>query len=211
MTLLHFTFGALPYNDPTKGTHIVHAYIHQSEQTWTDSPRSERKAAADCAQIVGDIILRNINEDEDRLLQQGEMPAEVLPIFTFAIGVAWDCAAKMPTYKMMDYATLCDERRFAPVLAVGADLYHYTFSVLRKRERADRAKAGAAKYKWSGETLERGRAAFAAFCEGAKRRHAAWEINKRRFDCPNLRNGYCTPMKPECPCYCNGRCEEVKA
>ena len=163
------------------------------------------------AQIVGDIILRNVNEDEERLLQEGEMPAEVLPIFTFAIGCAWDREAKMPSYKLMDYATLCDQRKFAPVYALGAELYHYTFGVLKKREREDRAKAGAAKYKWDAQTLQHGREEFKAFCERARRVHAAWQINRRRFDCPNLRNGFCSPSNPGCPCYRCGRCEEVKA
>lgn len=210
MTLLHFTFGALPYHDQTKGTHIIHAYLHQSEPTRTDSPGDERRAAKDCAQIVGDIILRNINEDEERLLQEGEMPPEVLPIFTFAIGVTWDREAKMPTYKMMDYATLCDLRKFAPVYSLGAELYHYTFGILKKRERADRAKVDAVKYRLDAVTLAHGREAFKVFCERAKRVHAAWQVNKMRFGCERLRNGYCSPAKPGCPCYCNGKCVEVK-
>lgn len=211
MTLLHFTLGALPYHDATKGTHIIHAYLHQSEPTRTDNPGDERRAAKDCAQIVGDIILRNINEDEERLLQEGEMPPEVLPIFTFAIGCAWDRDAKMPTYKMMDYATLCEQRKFAPVYSLGAELYHYTFGVLKKRERADREKAGLGKFRWDNITLAHGRDEFKAFCEHTKRVHAAWQINKRRFDCERLRNGYCSPVKMDCPCCCKGKCVEVKA
>ena len=211
MTLLHFTFGALPYHDPAKGTHIIHAYLHQSEQTRTDSPGDERRAAKDCAQIVSDLVRENVNEDEERLLQEGEMPADVLPIFTFAIGVAWDREARMPAYKMMDFATLHQQAKFAIVYNLGAELYHYTFEVLKKRERADRAKAGAAKFKWDTITLANGREAFCEFCERTKRVHAAWQINRRRFDCPNLRNGYCSPAKPDCPCYKCGKCVEVKA
>lgn len=210
MTLLHLTFGALPFADAKRGTHIIHAYLHQSEPTRTDDPGAERRAAKDCAKIVDDIILRNINEDEERLLQEGEIPADALPIFTFAIGVAWDRDAKMLSYKMMDYATLCDQRKFSPVYALGAELYHYTFGVLKKRERDDRAKARAAKYKWDAVTLQHGREEFEAFCERTRRRHAAWQINKRRFDCERLYNGYCSPSRPECPCYRNGRCVEAK-
>lgn len=211
MTLLHFTLGALPYSDKSKGTHIIHAYLHQSEPTRTDSPGDERRAAKDCAQILGDIIRRNVNEDEERLLQEGEIPAEVLPIYTYAIGVAWDREAMMPSYKMMDYATLWPERKFTPVLSLGAELYHTTFDILKNRERSYRAKANAPKYKWDAQTLAHGRKSFAAYCKQTKARHIAWNINRMRFECALLRNGYCSPSKPSCPCYRNGKCVEVKA
>ena len=211
MTLLHFTLGAIPYHDPSKGTHIVHAYLHQGEPTRTDNPGDERRAAKDAARIVQDLVRENVDGDDEQLLQEGEMPAEVLPVYTFAIGVAWDHDLKMPAYKAMDFATLWTERKFAKVWTLGAELNGYTLKILKNRERDDRAKVGAAKFRWDAQTLTHGREAFAAFCKQVKARHFAWEINKARFECPNLRNGYCSPSKPGCPCYCNGKCVEVKA
>jgi len=210
MTLLHFTFGALPYHDQSKGTHIIHCWITQSEMTQTDDPGAERRAAKDARHILDDILLRNINTDEERLLQDGEMPAEVTPVFTFALGVAWDKPNSQPSYRRFDYATLCHDAKFAPVAQLGRELYDYTFKVLKDRERKDRAEAGLGKFSWDAVTVAHGRESFKAFCLFVGRRHRLWEINRRRFDCQKLRNGFCTPSDPKCPCYCNGRCVEVK-
>lgn len=211
MTLIHMTLGALPYNDASKGTHIIHAWLSQSEPTRTDNPGDERRAAKDAAHILSDIVRDNITGDEERLLAEGEMGADVLPIYTFAIGVAWDRENKMPAYKAMDYATLWPERKFSPVCNLGADLNDYTLRVLKNRERRDRKAANAPKFKWDLVTLQHGREAFAAYCKAVKARHIAWEINRTRFECPSLRNGFCSPSKPSCPCYRNGKCVEVKA
>jgi len=210
MTLLHFTFGALPYHDPTNGTHIIHCWISQSEPTNTGDAAEERRAAKDARHIIDDILLRNITTDDERLLQDGEMPSDVTPVFTFALGVAWDKANRQPSYKQFDYATLCPDAKFTPVLKLGRELYDYTFKVLRDRERKDRAEVGLGRFAWDAITIAHGREAFNAFCLVVGRRHRLLEINRRRFDCPNMRNGFCSPANTKCPCYCNGRCEEVE-
>jgi len=209
MTMLHFTFGAIPYHDKTKGTHIIHCWIGQSEMTHTDDPGAERRAARDAKQILEDIIVRNINSDEERLLQDGDMPSSVTPVFTYAIGVTWDKDNRQPSYKRFDYATLSDKKMFAPVLAIGREMYDYTFGVLKKREDKSRAEAGLKKFVWDNVTIRHGREMFAEYCKSIVERHLAYTANKVRFECPHLRNGYCSPVHPQCRCFKNGRCEEI--
>jgi len=35
------------------------------------------------------------------------------------------------------------------------------------------------------------------------------DLRKLRDGCPNRVNGYCSPCKPDCPLYANGKCKEV--
>ena len=36
------------------------------------------------------------------------------------------------------------------------------------------------------------------------------DLRKLRAQCPNRVNGYCSPCKPDCPLFCNGKCKEAK-
>jgi len=36
-----------------------------------------------------------------------------------------------------------------------------------------------------------------------------FRLNAGREKCANHRKGYCSPVKPDCPCFRNGRCEDI--
>lgn len=211
MTNLYFTFAALPPRND--GTHVVHMYVRQGEPTRTDNPGDERRAGRDTKQIVTDICtVRNCDpRNEERLLWEGEMPPEAEPVFVFAIGVCWDREAKSATYKKLGFASVYTDPKFTKVAPTGAELFDYTFGVLKGREKETRAALHLPRFKFDPITLASARERFDEYVATCGDAHKAWIVNGLRFKCPNLRNGYCTPSNPKCHCYHNGRCEEMTA
>lgn len=138
MTTITFTFAATPLPD---GRARVNMFIKRLEPTYTESPGEEWRAEKDAAQVVHDIVLRRAEKDDDpdRLLQSGDLPPEADPIIWFAIGVTWDRPLKLPHYSRVGYGRVNFDGRFTSVARLAMELYDYTMSVLRKREKRDRA------------------------------------------------------------------------
>lgn len=137
MTTITFTFGATPLTD---GRARINMFVKQLEPTYTESPGEEWRAEKDAAQVVHDIVLRRAErgDDPDRLLRSGDLPPEADPIIWFAIGVTWDRSLKLPHYSRVGYERVNFEGRFTPVAQLAMELFDYTMSVLRKREKRDR-------------------------------------------------------------------------
>lgn len=150
------------------GSNVVHAYIGFSEPTNTELVHRENKATQDAEQIVRDILCGNLEDDEEQLLRDGEPPPEAVPLFAFAIGVAWDGRNRLPAYCKLDYHRFLYSGRFNEVGGIGMDLYAETYRVLHEREKADRKAAGLkGKYKYDPLTIEAAKANFEAFCKEA--------------------------------------------
>ena len=71
-------------------------------------------------------------------MQSGDLPPEADPIIWFAIGVTWDRPLKLPHYSRVGYERVNFDGRFTSVARLAMELYDYTMSVLRKREKRDR-------------------------------------------------------------------------
>lgn len=212
MTSLYFTMVALPPIET--GETPVHMYIEEAEPTRTDDPGAERRAAKDLRQVVNDLVRENVDGSEDRLLKEGEIPFDGKPICSFAVACQYDRARDIPHYKRIDLVWLSSEKRFAKVMSVARELYDLTYDTLKKRERIEMKRKNAPKFEFDSISLKRTREAFADYAETIvdKIAHMKWahDTNKRRFDCEFLKNGYCSPMHSDCPCFVNGKCVEVK-
>ena len=138
MTPITFTFMATPIGN---GQHRVNMYVKAIEPTYTESPGEEHRAAKDAAQIIRDIYARHKDNDNhpDRMLQFGEPAKEAFPVFQFVIGVTWDRPLKMAHYSRVSYERVLQDGKWSDVAATGMELYAYTMSVLRKREKRERA------------------------------------------------------------------------
>lgn len=138
MTPITFTFAAFPLGD---GRHRINMYVQALEPTYTERLGEEYRAAKDAAQVVRDIIARRKEKgnNPDRLLQEGEMPLGAKPVFQFVIGVTWDREFKMAHYSRVSYERVLQGGIWSDVAATGMELYDYTMSVLRKREKRERA------------------------------------------------------------------------
>ena len=138
MTPITFTFTATLLED---GRHRINMYVKALEPTYTESPGEEYRATKDAAQVVRDIIHSRKGKDEspDRLLQDGPIPPDAFPVFQFVIGVTWDRAFKMAHYSRVSYERVLQDGMWSNVAATGMELYDYTMSVLRKREKRERA------------------------------------------------------------------------
>lgn len=197
------------------GCHVVHAYIGISEPTNTELLHREIKAEKDAAEIIRDILYHNLEDDPEQLLRDGEPPVEAIPLFAFAIGVAWDRANKLPAYMKIDYHRFLPGGKWNGVAKIGMELYEETYSVLAKRDKSDRKAIGAGKYRPDRNTIEAAKATFNAFADDCldrqMRRMQAEGINASRVPCKNRHGDYCSPSVKECPCYKDGKCVEVQA
>lgn len=205
------TLCALP---PRKdGCHVVHAYIGYSEPTNTELVHREVRAEKDAAELIRDIFFHNLEDDPEQLLQEGEPPANAIPLFAFAIGVAWDGRNKIPAYMKIDYRRFLPGAKWNGVAKTGMDLYEETYRVIHARDKEYRKAHGLAAYHPARETVESAKANFNAFADDALQSHIrrmeAEAINARRVACPNRHGAFCSPSNPACPCYKNGGCVEV--
>lgn len=147
------------------GCHVVHAYIGYSDPTNTELMHREIKAEKDAALIVRDILHHNLEDDAEQLLRDGEPPANAIPLFAFALGVAWDGRNKLPAYTKVDYRRILPGAKWNPVAKIGMELYETTYEALSKRDKRDRKAAGVSKYRPSRETMESAKANFNAFAD----------------------------------------------
>lgn len=138
MTAINFVFYAYPKRDD--GTYPIHLHVKQLDPLWNETPHAERKSIKDAAQIVQDIVRNNTTDKRDEgdtLLCDGEPPDGAFPVFRFTLGVSWDRKLKLAHYTRIDYQRLEWDAKWLPVASVGMELYNYTFSVIRKREKAE--------------------------------------------------------------------------
>jgi len=212
MTTLNYILCAV--SKLPSGQTPVHMYIGVTDPTGTDSPGDERMALKDAKHVLQDILERNVSDDELQLLQDGEPPYDAMPIFTFSIGVSWDREHMMAHYSQIGYGRCVNQKLFNPVYSLAMDLYEETFGILRARERRECKAKGGIRLKNDPVTEKMVRDQYEEWHRTSLTRwlarFKAHEANKKRFDCEFLRNGYCTPVHPECPCYKSGKCEEVK-
>ena len=80
MTKIVFTYAATPLGD---GRHRVNLYLKQHEPEFDDGIRAELKAQEDAAMIVRDLVRVNADDTGDRLLSDGDPPADSLKICLF--------------------------------------------------------------------------------------------------------------------------------
>lgn len=212
MTALYFNVVALPKLE--NGLTPVHMYIEEAKPTWTDSPREERCAVKDLEHVIRDIVRENVDGTEDALLREGEMPIDGEPVVSFGIACQYDGKTKMAHYKQLDLVWISRDRKFAKVPGVARELSDYTICVLRAREKKEMAEKGVKSFRFDAVSLKKCREDYAEFCatvaDRQKRRRFVRDANARRFGCEFLRNGYCTPIHSDCPCFVNGKCVEVK-
>jgi len=110
------------------------------DPTWDYTPRNERLAMQDAAQVVRDIIGSNDVENEERLLKAGEPPTDAYPVFMFAIGINWNRTKRIAHYSRVCYQRYKMDGRWNPVATLGMSQMDYIMSVLRQYEKARMAK-----------------------------------------------------------------------
>jgi len=136
MIPINFVLWAYPIR-PEK-TYPVHLHINQLEPTWGDTPRGERMAIIDAAQIVRDIVANNSDKkNENLLLRDDDPPHDAFPIFRFTLGVSWNRELKIAHYSRVGYERYEWDAKWLPAVRVGMELYEYTYSVIHGREKSE--------------------------------------------------------------------------
>ncbi len=121
------------------GRHRVNLYVtRENDEQFDLSPIAERKALEDAEIIVNDIVRVNADDDTDRLLRDGSPAPDDSIVCRAKIAIRWDRKLKMATYHRAGYERYLWEAKWQPVAALMMEQYDYTFSVLRKRENAER-------------------------------------------------------------------------
>lgn len=151
MTKIVFTYAATPLGD---GRHRVNLYLKQFEPEFDNGIRSELKAQEDAAMIVRDLVRVNADDTGDRLLSDGEPPADALKICFFELLVGWDRKNKLPKYRSGEYKRLEWEPKWTRIAALMMEQRAYMMGVLKKRVRHDLAEKNAEKAKKLEEFLK---------------------------------------------------------
>lgn len=141
MTKIVFTYVATPLGD---GRHRVNLFLKQEEPEFDSLVRSERKAQSDASMIVRDLVRVNADDTGDRLLSDGEPPADALKICFFELLVGWDRKNKLPRYRSGEYRRLEWAPKWTSIAALMMEQRAYMMGVLKKRVRHDLAAKAAA-------------------------------------------------------------------
>lgn len=97
MTVIRFTFVALPYGDPKEGTSVIHAHMslaekYASDATWKETPRQQMKALKDAMEFMENVVKNHDKDiaDEVRMFKGTlPIPNNAKHLMWFDIKVSW--------------------------------------------------------------------------------------------------------------------------